>query len=84
MNLHREDSLEYMNHAEAMDWYCRPLSRWQKLRAVRFRLKYWIKTRINLRILAHEAKHEDPKGGADEVNRLREHLYIERRYLEKP
>jgi len=50
----------------------------------RWRLaKYAVKKRINLWILSHEARHEDPKGGAEEVSRLRKTLVIERRYIEK-
>jgi hypothetical protein len=75
-------SLEHMSVQESIDdlgkltW--RRKLRWRKLR-----LKLAIKQQINLWILSREAKHEDPKGGADEVSRLRKKLVIERSFLEK-
>jgi hypothetical protein len=75
-------SLEHMSVQEAIDDLGR-LTWKRKLRVRKLRLKYAIKQQINLWILSREAKHEDPKGGANEVSRLREKLVIERRFLEK-
>jgi hypothetical protein len=40
-------------------------------------LKYAIKTQINKLILRHEALFENPRGGAQEVERLRKTLIVD-------
>lgn len=77
-----EVSLEHMSVQEAIDNLGKASIRGRLRR--RWRLaKYAVKKRINLWFLSHEAKHENPKGGAAEVARLRKMLVIERSYNEK-
>ena len=75
-------SLEHMSLQESIEDLGRLTWR-HKLRVRKLLLRYAIKKQINLWILAREAKYEDPKGGSDEVSRLRKKLVIERRFLEK-
>jgi len=56
------------------------------MRAYRLVKAYWIKRQMIKALwkaldCAREAKHEDSKGGANEVSRLREKLVIERTFL---
>jgi hypothetical protein len=75
-------SLEHMSVQESIDDLGK-LTWKRKLRVRKLLLKYAIKKKINLWVLAREARYEDPKGGADEVSRLRKKLVIERVWLEK-
>jgi L-ribulose-5-phosphate 3-epimerase UlaE len=75
-------SLEHMSVQESIA-DLEKLTWKRKLRSRYLHLRYATKTQINLWILAREAKYENPKGGADEVSRLRKKLVIERRFLEK-
>ena len=70
------DSWEHMDHDEHMAWFLRPIrvSRW-------IRLKVNLKDKLNhwraMRHLQYEIDHEDPKGGIEEVLRLRPTVVID-------
>jgi hypothetical protein len=69
-----------MDHDEAMAWFLTPIkiSRW-------VRLKFNLKLKYNhyraMKQLQSEIDNEDPKGGADEVLRLRQVTTLEPEYI---
>jgi hypothetical protein len=70
-------SWEHMDHDEHMAWLVRPLSRWSKIQIKLRKMKWAFNTWRQLRQLDYECKHEDPKGGADEVLFLRSRCTLE-------
>lgn len=72
----RWEYLKALGYDDPRDYYCRPLTRKQKLRVHWQRFKWWINTQITLWHLRREAQKDDPKGGAEEVARLRKILVI--------